>query len=201
MKTILVTTIMAAGLAAAFAAPSLGQEGLDLIEGPTTFDIDPAHTTILLSWDHNGLSTSFAAIREFEGTLTLDPANLEASELSVTMQVDSLDTFWQARTDDLVSENFFNVAEFPTATFESTEIVLTGDTTADVTGDFTLLGVTTPLTLQVEFNSVTQQENRLLVGFDAEAAIQRADYGVTRFAPAVGGEVTIRVSSELAATI
>lgn len=189
----------AAAMAAALAGPASAQQGVELLDGPTTFSIDPAHTTILLSWDHLGLSTTFAVVREFEGTLSIDPENVEAAQLEVTMQLTSLDTLWQARTDDLVSENFFNVEQFPTATFTSTEVVRTGDTTAEVTGDFTLLGETYPLTLEVTFNQIIEQNDRVLAGFDAEAVVQRADLGVTRFAPAVGGEVTIRVSTELAA--
>ena len=197
MKHVLTGTLAATALAATLAAPVSAQEGMDLLTGPTTFEMDPSHSTILLSWDHQGFSTTYAVIREFETELTLDPENLENTELSATMHLDSLDSLWEARTADLESENFFNVEQFPAATFESTEVTRTGENTADVTGDFTLLGQTYPLTLAVTLNKVAEQDGRLRVGFDGEAAIQRADFGVTRFAPAVGGEVTIHISSEL----
>jgi len=175
------------------------QEGLDLLEGQKKFNIDPHHATILLSWNHVGLSTTYAVIREFEGTLDLDPAKVEDAKLSVSMKLGSLDTMQEKRTEDLQGERFFNVAKFPTATFESTSVKRTGDTTAEVTGDFTLMGQTKPLTLKVTYNKAAKNEEKLLVGFDAETVINRADYGVATLAPMVGPEVTVKVSTELLA--
>ena len=200
MKHGFLKTLAAAAIVCgvSFGAAS-AQEGLDLLEGQKKFNIDPHHATILLSWNHVGLSTTYAVIREFEGTLDLDPAKVEDAKLSVSMKLGSLDTMQEKRTEDLQGERFFNVAKFPTATFESTSVKRTGDTTAEVTGDFTLMGQTKPLTLKVTYNKAAKNEEKLLVGFDAETVINRADYGVATLAPMVGPEVTVKVSTELLA--
>ncbi|MBP1884348.1 YceI family protein [Sinorhizobium mexicanum] len=175
------------------------QEGIDLVNGQTKFDIDPHHATVLLAWNHVGMSTTYAVVREFEGTLDLDPAKVEDANLSVSLKLGSLDTMEQKRTEDLQGPRFFNVANFPTATFKSTSVKRTSDTTADVTGDFTLLGQTKPLTLKVKYNKASKNKDKLLVGFDAETVITRADYGVATLAPMVGPEVTVKISTELLA--
>lgn len=178
-------------------AEAVAQQGLDLLTEPMELEIGKEHTTILLSWNHSGFSTSTAVIRDFEGMVHLDPANIENSSVHVTMDIGSLDTFFQGRTDSLQSERFFNVAQFPEATFESTEVVKTGDTTADVKGNLTLLGMSYPLTLATTFNKAGDNMGAFIVGFDATATIARADYGLTDLATAVGTDVTIHVSTEL----
>lgn len=180
-------------------AVASAQEGVELIDGPKTFAIDASHSSVLLSWSHLGLSTTHAVIRNFSGTLELDPANIADASLSVVFDLASIDSLFEARTTDLQSERFFNVAAFPEATFVSTEVVQTGDTTADVTGDFTVLGQTFPLTLAVTFNKAAMNNDALIVGFDADAVIRRADYGVTTLAEVVGPEITIAASTELRA--
>jgi len=175
------------------------QESIDLLKGQTKFNIDPHHATVLLSWNHVGLSTTYAVIREFEGALELDPEKVEDAQLSVSLKLGSLDTLEKKRTEDLQGPRFFNVASFPTATFKSTSVKRTSDTTADVTGDFTLLGQTKPLTLKVKYNKASKSDEKLLVGFDAETVIPRADYGVAALTPMVGPQVTVKISTELLA--
>lgn len=195
IKTLAATAIVC-GMS--FGAAS-AQEGVDLLKGQTKFDIDPHHATVLLSWNHVGLSTTYAVIRDFQGTLEMDAAKVEDAKLSVSLKLGSLDTLEPKRTEDLQGPRFFNVANFPAATFKSTSVKRTSDTTAEVTGDFTLLGQTKPLTLKVKYNKASKNNEKLLVGFDAETVITRADYGVATLAPMVGPQVTVKISTELLA--
>jgi len=99
---------------------------------------------------------------------------------------------------ELQGEKFFNVAKFPTMQFKSTKVTTTGKNTGDVTGDFTMLGVTKPVTLHVTYNKsgIHPYSNNYISGFTADAKLKRSDFGMTAFQGAVGDEVTIHIEVE-----
>ena len=76
---------------------------------------------------------------------------------------------------------------------------MTGERTADITGDLTLHGVTRPVTLEAEFNQagVNPVDKTYSLGFDAEAKIMRSDFGITAYLPGVGDEVELDIEAEL----
>ena len=86
----------------------------------------------------------------------------------------------------------------PTATFRSTRVEPTATSRARVIGDFTLLGVTKPLVLDVTFNGagVHPVSKAYTIGFSAEGAIRRSDFGMNFLVPAVGDEVRLTISGE-----
>jgi polyisoprenoid-binding protein YceI len=98
--------------------------------------------------------------------------------------------------EHLSGDQWFNVAKFPTMTFKSTKVVKTGDKTMDVTGDFTLLGVTKPVTLKVVFNKKGKMMQFDKAGFNATAMIDRTEFGMTTYAPMIGTDVEIRINVE-----
>ncbi len=163
-----------------------------------TYTLDPTHTTVIWNATHMGFSKPHGLFPLVEGTLQLDEANPEASKLDVTVPTTKLTTGIPKFDDHLKNADFFNVEKFPTATFKSTKIEKTGDKTAKVTGDLTLVGVTKPVTLDVTFNQkkpnpMSQKET---VGFSATGVIKRSEFGINYAVPNVSDEVPLIIEAE-----
>ncbi|MEO1020042.1 MAG: YceI family protein [Pseudomonadota bacterium] len=170
------------------------------VAAPERYTFDNAHTDILFFISHFGFSTMQGEFIEYEGELILDEENPELSSISVTINTESLDTDHAKRDEHLKSADFFNVTEHPTITFDSTNVNVIGDNQAEVTGELTILGETRPVTLNVSLNAMGNSPvmpEVHVVGFDAETTINRLDFGMETFAPAIGEEVEIRISTEL----
>lgn len=96
------------------------------------------------------LGTARGAFRNFRGTISVDPRRPEASTVDVTIQVASIDTSIERRDAHLRSAEFLDVERFPTIRFRSRKVIRTGPQAGDIIGDFTMKGVTRPLTLHVQ---------------------------------------------------
>ena len=96
------------------------------------------------------------------------------------------------------NEDFFNVEKFPTMTFKSTNIEITGENTANITGDLTILDTTKPVTLDVTHNKsgVHPFNGEFVAGLSATTTVKRSDFGMTYGLPAVGDDVEIRLEVE-----
>jgi polyisoprenoid-binding protein YceI len=186
----------AVGLALGAAAPAFPQA-----EAAEPFAIDMAHTAIVFEVDHLGFSDTIGRFNEAEGVVSIDRENPANSEVEVTIQAASLDTNHAKRDEHLRGADFFNVAEYPTISFTSTDVEVTGENTAQVTGDFTMLGVTKPVTLDVTLNALKahplpQYKGVMTAGFSATGTIRRSDFGMGAYVPAVGDEVAIVLEVE-----
>ncbi len=111
----------------------------------TTFTLEPNYTQVVFSWDHLGYSHPTAQIAQGTGTLEFDPLQPTMASLQVTLPVTSLITGVPDLDEHLKSEDFFDVARFPQATFRSTRVEKgMGADQLRVTGDLTLRDVTRP---------------------------------------------------------
>lgn len=163
-----------------------------------TYNIDPSHTFPTFEIEHLGLSTQIGRFNESRGKIILDLA-AKTGSIEVTVNTASIDTGLKALEDELRSANFFNVEKFPTMTFKSRKLVFDGDRVASVEGDLTLLGVTRPLTLRVESMrcATHPMAKSKACGAVVSGALNRADFGMTRFAPSLlGHEVKLRFPVE-----
>lgn len=91
-----------------------------------TFALDPAHTQTVFMINHLGYSMITGSFHDLKGTLSLDQKAPEQSSVEVTIGTSSVDTGFQSRDDVLRSKTFFDAADFPTMTFKSTRVVVTG---------------------------------------------------------------------------
>ena len=96
------------------------------------------------------------------------------------------------------SPNFFNTSEHPEIKFVSTSIERTGDKTAKVTGDLTLLGVTKPVTLDVTLNGqmAHPMKKKPALGFSGVANIKRSEFGMTHLVGGIGDDVQLLLEAE-----
>lgn len=161
---------------------------------------DRGHTNIHFEWSHFGFSTTSAEFEDFSGTLMFEEDNIPASEISVTIDISSVDSGYDTFNEHLTDKSeWFNVAEHPEATFESSDIDKVGDNRYEVTGDLTLKGVTREVTLDTTINKIAQHPvtDARTVGFDATTTVMRSTFEMGKHAPAVSDEVVIEISSEM----
>jgi len=165
---------------------------------PVRYDLDPNHTRIDFSWTHFGFSHPMGRFDRFEGDFRFDPADPTKSSVTVSIPLDSIDTGVAKLDAHLKTDDFFDVARYPTATFKSTRVERSGEHGLKVTGDLTLHGVTKPVVLDVIINKVGQHPmaGRAAAGFDAGATIKRSDFGISNYVPNVSDEIKLSISTE-----
>jgi polyisoprenoid-binding protein YceI len=175
------------------------------------FRLDLGHTRILFRVNHLGFSNYIGFFREAEATLDFNPEAPETMQLSATVKAGSVETMYPDAALDfnavLAGADLLDAGTHPEITFVSTDITVTGANTADVTGDFTLRGVTRPLTLAVTYNggygAFAMDPSGARIGFSATGAINRSDFGMDLGIPApgttfgVGDRVEIIIETEL----
>ena len=162
----------------------------------TTWVSDPNHSEVDFAISHISVSKVHGRFGNVNATLQLNAADVTKSSVQVTIGVDTIDTGVQGRDNDLKGAGFFDVANFPTATFTSTGVTKNGNDFS-VTGNLTLHGVTKPVVLEVEGPTapVTDQRGKVHYGFSATATINRMDFGIAPKVPAamVGEEIKLTI--------
>ena len=168
------------------------------VAAPVRYDLDPNHTRIDFSWTHFGFSHPMGRFDRFDGDFRFDPADPTKSSVTVTIPVSSIDTGVAKLDAHLQTADFFDVANYPTATFKSTRVERAGEHGLEVTGDLTLHGVTKPVVLDVVINKIGPHPmaGRAAAGFDATATIKRSDFGISNYVPNVSDEIELSISTE-----
>jgi polyisoprenoid-binding protein YceI len=165
------------------------------------FEIDPVHSTIGFKVKHL-FSYVTGRFNEVQGTISADAAKPEDSSVEVKIATKSVNTSNEKRDTHLRSPDFFDVEKFPDMTFKSKKVARTGDDTADVTGDFTLHGVTKEVVLKVKFLGKGKgMTGGLQTGWEAKTTIKRSEYGlvwnkVIEGTSVVGDDVEITLEIE-----
>jgi polyisoprenoid-binding protein YceI len=142
-----------------------------------SFGVDKNHSTAQFKVRHF-TSNVVGQFRDFDAVVNLDRANPAKSSVEFTIQATSVDTNAEGRDKHLRSPDFFDVEKFPTITFKSTSIAAAGKDQYNVTGDFTMHGVTKRITLPVSFLGFTKTQRGDKAGFEIETTLNRKDYGI-----------------------
>ena len=161
-----------------------------------TYKLDPNHTLVLAQWDHFGYSHPVANFGQVDGTLVYDADDVAASSVQVTLPLAGLNSFVPKFDEHLRSDDFFDAAKYPDATFRSTKVEAAGEGRLKVTGDLTIKDRTHPVVLDVVLNKAGERNGRAAIGFDATGTVKRSDFGVGLFAPNVGDEVKLTITTE-----
>lgn len=181
-------TLAVFAISAAFALPAAAAD---------SYTIDPSHTYPSFEINHLGFSTMRGTFDATSGSVTLDPA-AKSGSIEISIDTASIDTGHAKRDEHLKTDEFFNVAKFPSMTYKSTRLKFNGDKLAGADGELTLLGVTRPVSLAVtSFNCGPHPMNKKPVcGANATATIKRSEFGMKTYVPAVGDEVKISIEVE-----
>lgn len=156
------------------------------------YDIDPTHTYIGFSVRHMMVTQVRGQFHGVSGRLTLDRANLGASQLTVTVDIATIDTHLDQRDDHLRSPDFFDAANHPTMTFVARDVRPSGDS-LKVTGDLTIRGVTRSVTFDGEPLTAETKDpfGMVKVGTSATTKINRKDFGLAWNAALEAGGVVV----------
>ena len=170
----------------------------DLTAG--TWAIDPVHSSINFSVRHLMVSKVRGSFETFSGAITV--AEGGTPSVSATIDVNSINTRNEQRDAHVRSADFFDAEHYPTATFVSTAVRPDGDDYV-VDGDFTLKGVTKPVSLKLEYNGVNPGMGQgAVAGFEASVVLNRKDFGIDIDMPletggtVVGDKITVTLEIE-----
>ena len=144
------------------------------------YTLDPSHTTIGFVARHAMVTNVKGSFKDFEGTLHLDGSDPSKSTASIDVKMESVETGSADRDGHLKSADFFKTDEFPTMTFRSTKAEALGGDDYRITGELSILGITKPLTIDLEFNgAATDPFGNQRVGFEGKAQITRSEWGLS----------------------
>ena len=170
------------GLAVGFATPDplAGETSIATSEAADalTWKLDPVHCMALFRIHHVGAGKFWGMFDDVTGTMSWPENGDEAPVLDVTVQIESVHTGSEKLDRTIMSPQFFDAKEFDTVTFKSTGGEKTGEGTWDVTGDFTMHGVTRPITAALELTGVAGNPVQKKAGFEANFTIKRSDFGM-----------------------
>jgi polyisoprenoid-binding protein YceI len=156
------------------------------------WNIDSAHSEIAFKVKHLMISNVRGKFNNFAGSIDMPDEDFTKSSISFSAEANSIDTGNSMRDGHLQSADFFNVAEFPTLTFKSKNIVKKSEVEFEVTGDFTMHGITKEIALPTTFNGMTTgMDGAKVMSFEILGSLSRNDFGLTWNAPIEQGGVVV----------
>ena len=169
-----------------------------------TWNLDLSHSEVNFAVKHMMISTVRGKFNKFSGTIDFNEADPTHSSIDVSIDVASIDTRDEKRDGHLKSGDFFDVEKFPAITFKSTKVEKVSDSTAKVTGDLTIRGVSRPVVLDVTYAGQAKSPwGTTSAGFSASTKISRKDWGLTwnvaleTGGVLVGEDISIAIEAEL----
>lgn len=187
--------LFAVAAAVAFVLPSA-----PLSAQAATWKIDPVHSELTFRVRHfvTKVRGTFA---KWEGTIVADPSALDRGSVNVTIDTKSVDTNEERRDTHLRSPDFFAVDSFPTMTFKSTKVEVSGSD-LKVHGDLTIRGITKPVVLSGEYGGTTKgSDGKDRIGFEVSTKINRLDHKVSWNRAVEGGGAVLADEVEINITI
>jgi polyisoprenoid-binding protein YceI len=174
------------------------QSDLDIPSG--IYAIDRTHAYITFSYLHQGLSYPLLRATDIDGELELDSGRIANSKVFVAVAADSIRTNTSYFDRELASPKFFNAGKFPHITFSADRYVPEAESSGKLHGYVTIRGITRPMTLFVTINGALQNplSNKPVIGVSATGSLNRSDFELDRFIPAVADRVQVSIEAEFA---
>jgi polyisoprenoid-binding protein YceI len=144
------------------------------------YRIDRAHSVIGFAIKHYEISLVRGRFQDFSGTILYDDKDITKSSVEFTAKIESINTGVDRRDAHLRTADFFDVAKFPDMTFKSTRIERKGQDQFVLHGDFTLRGVTKPISLPFTITgAIKDGQGNPRFGIAAQTTLNRRDFGIT----------------------
>lgn len=168
---------------------------------------DPAHTEVVIGWNHAGFSIQTAKFNQVDGALEFTPGDIAGASADFSVIVSSIDTGVPDFDGHLQSPDFFDAATYPTIRFVSTSVEQTGEMTVKATGDLTIKDVTKPVTFDITVHQMGEHPVGQFfdfykgewLGMTATATINRSEWGVDGFIPVGSDAIDITINTEMRA--
>jgi polyisoprenoid-binding protein YceI len=164
---------------------------------PTTYTVDPSHTSVTAESRHFGTSTVRTHFNVKSGSITIDPA-AKTGSVTIDIDINSIATGVPKLDTHLKSTEFFDAQSYPDATFTAKQITFDGDKVATIEGELTMKGHTNPVVL-----TATNYNCYLSPGFKKQACggsftatIQRSLWDVRYVIPFVPDETKLLIEIE-----
>lgn len=164
-----------------------------------SYPMDLAHSQLGFAVTHLGISIVRGTFDKFDGTLVVGD-RIEDTSVSVEAEMGSVNTGNSAREDVLLGEAFFDAANHPGLSFQSTSAQET-EGGYELLGDLTIKGITKPVRLSVSYNgsAVFPMDQSTHFGFSASGEISRSAFGVSTGVPMVTDEVSLHLEAQFIA--
>lgn len=179
-------------------AAAIAAVSLPVCAAPENYSIDPMHTYPSIEFPHMGISVWRGKFNRTTGKIALDRA-AKSGTVEVTIDVSSINFGLAAMDEKARSDDFFDTAKFPTATYKGS-IRFSGDKPQTVEGQITIRGVTRPTTLSIKlFNCMPHPMlKREVCGADAEGELNWSEYGMkmSQYGQGDAGKVRLRIQVE-----
>src|SRR5258706_850785 len=149
------------------------------------YKMDPGHFFIIFKAGHFSVGNVYGRFDTFSGELVFDPNDSTKDSVKVEITTDSIDSNSAARDKDIKGPDFLNTKQFPTATFKSRAVKKVDDKDYEVAGDFTLRGITKPVTLAVQvIGTGPGPKEEIRLGPESTWMLKRNDFDLQAFLPA-----------------
>ena len=177
---------------------------LSALAQTSTWNIDPAHSTAQFTVRHLAISNVTGSFTKVTGSVVLNEKDIAQSQISASIDVNSVDTRVEARDKDLKSPNFFDVEKYPTIEFKSKRIVSSGGK-LQLIGDLTIHGTTHEVTLDVDGPTpeMTDPWGNSRRGISATTSVNRRDFNLVynnllkTGEAVVGDNIKIQIDAEM----
>jgi len=183
---------------AAAQAPAEGIQSIAAAIPVGTYVPDDTHAYLSFSYSHLGLSNPQLFFRDFDAVLELDGNNMSNSSVNITIDATSIDSSVPDLDEELKGDGFFDVANHPNITFQSTAYEQLTEDTGRLTGDLVVRGIARPATLDVKINSAAMSRNtrKEMIGVSVTGTVNRSDYGMDAYLPMISDELSLDIQVE-----
>lgn len=161
------------------------------------YTVDARHTFPAFEINHMGFSMQRGRFNLTAGAIELDTEG-HSGRINISIDAASIDTGLAELETHLMGKDFFDVDKHPKITFTSDKLKFDEDRPVSAEGTFTLLGVSKPITLNIDHFKcgMHMMTKKLTCGANATTSIRRSEFGMTKYVPFVGDEVKITIQIE-----
>ncbi|HAR75674.1 MAG TPA: polyisoprenoid-binding protein [Psychrobacter sp.] len=168
---------------------------------PQKWKLDVPKTNVDFEVKYLGKATTDGKFNKVNGAINYDVKNPTSTTINFTVYTNSIDTDRRLRDSFLRRKELLNTKQYPTMTFVSKKVSMINPKEANVTGDFTVLGQTKPLTVRVTLSDIENDPitSKPTLRFRATGLVDRYSYGVTAFPKVISNIIPLEISGKLIA--